>query len=368
MTFDITTMARSEPERVEQPWIETAAGLLVIDVSYSKDFLHNVCGDKPMSYGKWSGARHAVTWREVRHLLQRIVAGDEDVSRLRECLRSAYEGLDDPRPYEPVQLGYLFGTKVLVDTIFAETPRTVRAAVHSFCRARAAGTGGRAIKFHFTYAKARRVLAQWLASAEKTTRWAPLLRELTTRGYSRERAADCLLVVATAISGPPSAAVASLATICAGSVDRNVTTWTARSLTSEVLRISPPVALMQRSARAESSIDGRRVAVGDAVYISPYLAHHRRSAWPQPFDFSPRRWNKSAPRGLYYPYGFSGASCLGVHLSTVVLETIAGSWLAGDLRFEHVAPVREPVTPHPPFHYRDDGKLKVSRAAVGQQR
>ena len=84
------------------------------------------------------------------------------------------------------------------------------------------------------------------------------------------------------------------------------------SAISETLRLLPPNAFMVRTTT-------RPVVLGDfelprqcEIVVCPFVSHRDPEYFPQPDDFKPDRWSRTAPSPfVYFPFGAGGHSCVG---------------------------------------------------------
>lgn len=87
-----------------------------------------------------------------------------------------------------------------------------------------------------------------------------------------------------------------------------------RALVSEVLRLYPPIYQFSRQARGEANLEGRNLAPGSLIVISPWLLHRHRRYWKNPDAFIPERFLESGGRRrrqCYIPFGAGPRVCPG---------------------------------------------------------
>ena len=84
---------------------------------------------------------------------------------------------------------------------------------------------------------------------------------------------------------------------------------------SEVLRLCPPVWVAPRRAINDVELGGIKVPRGAHVLMSQYVTHRDPRYFDNPDEFRPERWQrdfeKSLPRGAYFPFGAGTRKCLG---------------------------------------------------------
>jgi len=89
----------------------------------------------------------------------------------------------------------------------------------------------------------------------------------------------------------------------------------ASAIFNEVLRLCPPVWIAPRRALEDVTIGDVEVPKGSHVLISQYVTHRDQRYFADPDVFRPERWfsgfEKSLPRGAYFPFGAGTRKCLG---------------------------------------------------------
>lgn len=103
------------------------------------------------------------------------------------------------------------------------------------------------------------------------------------------------------------------------------------SIVSEVLRLYPPAAVLEREAIADFDLSGYRVARGTDVLISPWVLHRDPRYFADPDRFDPDRWTGEAARQrppyAYLPFGGGARRCIGMPFAlleaTLILATVA---------------------------------------------
>lgn len=104
--------------------------------------------------------------------------------------------------------------------------------------------------------------------------------------------------------------------------------WT-RAVIDESLRINPPAWVLSRRANRPDSLAGQPVPTGTMAIISPWLVHHRASAWPEPDRFRPERFlgRPAAARTDYLPFGLGPRLCIGHDFALVELTVLLAELL-----------------------------------------
>jgi cytochrome P450 len=84
---------------------------------------------------------------------------------------------------------------------------------------------------------------------------------------------------------------------------------------NEVLRLCPPVWIAPRRALENVTLGGFDVPKGAHVLVSQYVTHRDPRYFESPDEFNPERWyndfEKTLPRGAYFPFGAGTRKCLG---------------------------------------------------------
>jgi cytochrome P450 len=84
----------------------------------------------------------------------------------------------------------------------------------------------------------------------------------------------------------------------------------------EALRLAPPVWVAPRIAVDDVEIDGTLIPKGAHVLVSQYVTQRDPRHFKDPEAFDPGRWldpefEKSLPKGAYFPFGAGSRKCLG---------------------------------------------------------
>jgi cytochrome P450 len=131
----------------------------------------------------------------------------------------------------------------------------------------------------------------------------------------------------------------------AADVDR--LTWT-RACLQEAMRIYPPAWVLERAARADTTLDGCTVPRKATIIFPVHLIHRDPRWWDEPMAFRPERFVPDAPhpqRGTYLPFGAGRRIC--VASSFALTEgTLIAAMVSQRHRFEppHTEPVAESAT------------------------
>jgi cytochrome P450 len=94
----------------------------------------------------------------------------------------------------------------------------------------------------------------------------------------------------------------------------------ASAILQETMRLAPPVWVAPRIATQDCQIDGVSIPAGAHVLVSQYVTHRNAKYFPNPNQWDPSRWldaafEKSLPRGAYFPFGGGSRKCLGEYFA-----------------------------------------------------
>ena len=92
----------------------------------------------------------------------------------------------------------------------------------------------------------------------------------------------------------------------------------------ETLRISPPAAsAFARTIKKPLEIDGYYLEPGTEVSVSIYLAHRRKSVYPEPEKFKPERFlNRQYSTYEFLPFGGGQCRCIGASLAEYQMKLV----------------------------------------------
>jgi cytochrome P450 len=138
----------------------------------------------------------------------------------------------------------------------------------------------------------------------------------------------------------------------------------AGAIFNETLRLCPPVWVAPRRALEDLELSGNKVPKGAHVLISQYVNHRDPRFFDSPDAFNPARWTydfeKSLPRGAFYPFGAGTRKCLGDQFALlegriIILEVARRfrTTLVGDF-----------PTAQPRATYRPKGRVPIQLSAA----
>jgi cytochrome P450 len=94
----------------------------------------------------------------------------------------------------------------------------------------------------------------------------------------------------------------------------------------EVMRLWPPVWMMEREAVVEDELGGYTVAPGTQVAFSQWVMHRHPKYWENPEGFDPERFgperSAARPHGAYLPFGAGPRVCIGNTFALMEMQMI----------------------------------------------
>jgi cytochrome P450 len=121
----------------------------------------------------------------------------------------------------------------------------------------------------------------------------------------------------------------------------------------EVMRLWPPVWMMEREAAVEDELAGYPVRPGTQVAMSQWVMHRHPKYWDNPEGFDPERFSpeRSAGRahGVYFPFGAGPRVCIGNTFAIMEMQMIIPTILQ---RYRLDVMPSPPVLPKPTFTLR----------------
>lgn len=131
----------------------------------------------------------------------------------------------------------------------------------------------------------------------------------------------------------------------------------ASAVLQETMRLAPPVWVAPRIAIRDCIIEGARIPAGAHVLISQYVTHRNPDYFSEPNNWKPERWldinfEKSLPRGSYFPFGGGSRKCLGEFFALAEAQLIL-LLVARNYRLQGNFPKAQPRAT-----YRPKGKVK----------
>ena len=94
----------------------------------------------------------------------------------------------------------------------------------------------------------------------------------------------------------------------------------------EVMRLYPPIWVIERKVVRDDEIEGYHIPAGSEVAISPYVMHHHPAFWENPEGFDPERFSAersaSRPRYAYLPFGGGPRLCIGHQFAMMEAQLI----------------------------------------------
>ncbi|MET8797658.1 cytochrome P450 [Nocardia sp. NPDC004568] len=87
--------------------------------------------------------------------------------------------------------------------------------------------------------------------------------------------------------------------------------WPVDRVVREALRHRPVSWMVSRSVPCPAEFGGIAFRTGDQLSVSPYLLHHDRDRWTEPWEFRPDRWNGPGEHGPFVPFSSGPFTCAG---------------------------------------------------------
>lgn len=132
----------------------------------------------------------------------------------------------------------------------------------------------------------------------------------------------------------------------------------ASAILLEALRLAPPVWVAPRIAIDDVEIDGTKIPKGAHILVSQYVTQRDPRYFNDPDEFTPGRWldpefEKSLPRGAYFPFGAGSRKCLGEFFALAESRLIL-LFVASRFRLSNSFPKAQPRAT-----YRPKGHVKA---------
>ena len=107
----------------------------------------------------------------------------------------------------------------------------------------------------------------------------------------------------------------------APSIDELYGSMEVANIIKETLRLHPPLWTTMRQAIEEIKTDKIYIPKGANVFVSQYVSHRNPKYFPEPRQWNPDRWlnnfEKTLPKGAYFPFGYGGRRCIGSHFAMI---------------------------------------------------
>ncbi|XP_041790274.1 cytochrome P450 3A30-like [Chelmon rostratus] len=96
------------------------------------------------------------------------------------------------------------------------------------------------------------------------------------------------------------------------------------SVIYECLRLYPPAARLERTAKETVKINGITIPKDMIVMVPVYALHRDPELWPEPEEFKPDRFSKQNKQSInpytYLPFGIGPRNCLGMRFALVLIK------------------------------------------------
>jgi cytochrome P450 len=94
----------------------------------------------------------------------------------------------------------------------------------------------------------------------------------------------------------------------------------------EILRLYPPVGLINRYIKQDIELDDWQLKKGNCVILAPLFIHRCEEYWPNSMKFMPERFvdpsQDEAFKTALFPFGLGEHKCLGLHLSQTLFRMV----------------------------------------------
>jgi len=94
----------------------------------------------------------------------------------------------------------------------------------------------------------------------------------------------------------------------------------------EAMRLYPPVEVLARRTIEPTTLGDVELPARSILFISPWIVHRDRDAFPDPERFDPDRFTRPLPRSAWLPFGAGPRVCIGNHFAMlegpIVLATM----------------------------------------------
>lgn len=138
------------------------------------------------------------------------------------------------------------------------------------------------------------------------------------------------------------------------------------AVVQETLRMYSPAWIIGREAMRDTTIGPYFVPKGTQVLLPQSVVHYEPQYFADPFEFRPERWldpnfEKSLPKGVYFPFGGGQRVCIGQHfammelllmVATMVQRCELENAMATDLRTQPAVTLRPTVPISMRVHHR----------------
>uniref|UniRef100_A0A8P4JYK4 unspecific monooxygenase n=1 Tax=Dicentrarchus labrax TaxID=13489 RepID=A0A8P4JYK4_DICLA len=92
----------------------------------------------------------------------------------------------------------------------------------------------------------------------------------------------------------------------------------------ECLRLYPPAARLERTAKETVRINRITIPKDMVVMVPVYALHRDPELWPEPEEFKPERFSKENKQNInpytYLPFGFGPRNCIGMRFALVMVK------------------------------------------------
>jgi cytochrome P450 len=132
----------------------------------------------------------------------------------------------------------------------------------------------------------------------------------------------------------------------------------------EAMRLRPPVFMMARRAREDTTIGGYPIPRGSEIVLWLYHTHHDARWYPEPEAFRPERFapaeEAKLPKLAFVPFGAGPRACIGKMFAMIEARLILAAFVQ-KVRFELPAGTVLEASPKITLSPKDGLKMRVGR-------
>lgn len=137
------------------------------------------------------------------------------------------------------------------------------------------------------------------------------------------------------------------------------------NIIKETLRLNPPLWATMRQAVEDIQTDTIYIPKGANVFVSQYVSHRNPKYFSDPHTWNPDRWvgdfEKTLPKGAYFPFGYGGRRCIGYHFAMIEASLVL-LYIAHNYDIKYIEENRTLPRIKPRASLRPKGKVVVKVA------
>lgn len=132
------------------------------------------------------------------------------------------------------------------------------------------------------------------------------------------------------------------------------------AVVKESMRLRPPVWMIARSVQVPTELDGFPLAVGNMVFLAPWVTHRDARFWKDPLQYRPERFLgdelESLPKYAYFPFAGGPRVCIGNAFAMMEAKLLLAMIAR---RFELTTEAGFEVVPEPTITLRPKDGLRM---------